>query len=180
MRDRSVGLLGRIGAGLFAVQLVAAVAVSPAVAVSKPKEEKMKKAAEAGPIGYGGPRLRMLPIMVPVHTSGGVQFQPLIIEMALSGGVAPGEQSLATRGDAREKQACFALPLLHEQFLYYFYRANLKPDDLVGQHREVLEKDLFDVTLASVGRGYYTGLSLVADDAPALDPQSETLSKQCR
>ncbi|TAL02425.1 MAG: hypothetical protein EPO08_06990 [Rhodospirillaceae bacterium] len=130
------------------------------------------------PIGYGGPRLRLFPIMVPYRTSGGVLYQPLVIEVELAGGGGP--DSLSEKGDAREKQACWALPIIHEKLLMYLFNANLVSDDFVGERRDVLTKNLFDVLIDTVGRGYYAGLTLVADDAAPLDSKSLELSKQCR
>ena len=119
----------------------------------------------------------MQPMMVPYHSPTGIRYMPLTIQMNVAGG--SGDPSLSEKGDPREKQACFIIPILHERFLMYLFNANLEGDDFEGEKRDVLAKNLFDVAIATVGKGYYAGLELVPDDAPPLDPKSETLSKQC-
>jgi hypothetical protein len=145
--------------------------VSPAYA-------KKSEANKADPIGYGGPHLRLLPMMAPYHSSGGVMYQPLMIEVEVATG-ASGDPSLSEKGDIREKQACFILPLVHEKILQWLFTANLTAADFSGEQRDVLEKHLFDVVIGYVGKGFYTKLTLLNDDAPPLEPKSETLSKQC-
>ena len=147
--------------------------VSPAAAK---KSEAREKGVE--PIGYGGPHLRLLPIMVPYHSSAGVRYQPLLLEVEVATG-GTGDPKLDTKGDLREKQACFILPLVHEKILEWLFKANLTSADFSGEKRDVLEKNLFDTVIAFVGKGFYTKLTILSDDSPPLEPKSETLSKQC-
>ena len=48
----------------------------------------------------------------------------------------------------------------------------------VLERRDVLAKNLFDVTLAMVGKGYYAGLELVPDDAPPLDATVDEMEEE--
>lgn len=116
--------------------------------------------------------------MAPYHTSTGVLYQPLLIDVEVASG-GSGDPKLDTKGDLREKQACFILPLVHEKLLEYIFQANLTSADFSGEQRDVLEKNLFDTVIAFVGKGFYTKLTLLNDDSPPLDPKSETLSTQC-
>jgi len=161
----------------FVAGLVALAQIVPAAQANAPKR-KSDLPVTAAPIGYGGPHLRLFPMMVPYRTSAGVLYQPLIIEVELAAGNGP--DSLSEKGEPREKQACFALPIIHEKLLTYLFSANLVADDFVGERRDVLAKNLFDVLLQDVGKGYFANLTLIGEDAPALDPKSESLSKQCR
>lgn len=117
-------------------------------------------------------------MMAPYYSSGGVRYQPLMIEVEVAT-ASSGDPSLSEKGDMREKQACFILPLVHEKILEWLFSAHLTSEDFSGEQRDVLEKHIFDAVTASFGKGFYTKLTLLNDDAPPLDPKSETLSKQC-
>ena len=143
-----------------------------------PAFAKKSEANKVESIVAGGPHLRLLPIMAPYHSSGGILYQPLMIEVEVTSG-GSGDPKLDTKGDLREKQACFILPLVHEKILEYIFQANLTSADFSGEQKDVLEKNLFDTVIAFVGKGFYTRLTILSDDAPPLDPKSETLSKQC-
>lgn len=136
-------------------------------------------AADAeGPVGYGGAKIQMLPMMAPYRTSSGVQYQVLTIRLLL----APGDN---------ERPACFMVPILHEKFLMHMHDAKLTQADFAGQRLEVLATKLMEIAVANTDRGYFTGIEFLDDQslppAPAsvknatpLDPRSQTLSSQCR
>jgi hypothetical protein len=126
-------------------------------------------AAEGG-VGYGGARVQMQPLMVPIRsTSGQVRFEVLTVRIS----IAPG---------SRERPACFSVPIVHEKMLMYLYGANLKPGDLIGQRREVLANALLDLATKSTAKGYYSKVEFVELDGRAtdLDPVSQTISNQCK
>jgi hypothetical protein len=156
--------------------------VAPAYAAkkeSKKPEVKKKDGKDNGPIGYGGPHLRLSPIMAPYQSSGGVRYQPMIVEVEVVGAVGEGEK-LDTEGNLRQKQACFIIPLIHDRIVQYLFKAHLTSEDFSGERRDVLQKKLFDEIIAMVGKGFYINLTILGDDPPALDPASQTLSVQCR
>ena len=122
--------------------------------------------------------MRMSPIMVPYRTSGGVRYQVLEIQLKLVGGVEG--ESLSETASVRQQSGCFMVPIIAEKMLIYLYKANLQPEDFVGQRREVLAKKLMDVAVQTTDTDTYGGLVLVDDATPPLDPKSTTMSKQCR
>jgi len=117
-------------------------------------------------VGYGGALVQMQPIMVPYQSPDGTHFQVVTIRIQLPIG-------------EKERPACFVLPYVHEKILMYLYTAKLAPADFSGQRRDLLAKKLLDLAIASTDRGYYTGLQIIDQDAPPLDPKSMTLSTQC-
>lgn len=129
-------------------------------------EEKVE-----GAVGYGGSKVQMHPMMVPVRNSAGqVRFEVLTLRIILDTG-------------PKERPACFSVPIVHEKILMYLYHAKLTPDDLQGQKRELLAKNILNVAVRSTERGYYSGIEVVNIDdrgTQALDPKSQTLSNQCK
>ena len=161
-------------------------------------------AEEATPVGYGGSKVRLQPIMSPYRTPSGVQYQVITVQLVLDVGL-------------NEKPACFMVPVVLEKFLMYLYKTQPQPEDLIGQRKDVFEKNLLDLATATTDRGYYAGVQVVDDaslmpkedtkkddkkgegkkattadskaldpkatmtssDPMALDPKSKTLSTQC-
>ena len=108
------------------------VAVAPAFAAGKEKE--------AAPVGYGGAKVQLQPIMTPYHTAGaGVRYEVLTLRVVIDTG-------------PKERPACFAIPLIHDRIVAYLYGANLTAADFIGQRREVLAKNLFDVAINTTGQ----------------------------
>jgi hypothetical protein len=108
-------------------------------------------------VGYGGPRVQMQNFMAPmVMPDGSVRFQVLTVRLIL---------------DAGEKRsaACFSVPIVHERFLMFLYKAKLSPTDFIGQRKDILAKRLFDVALETTGKGYFTGVEIVDESALALE-----------
>ena len=62
----------------------------------------------------------------------------------------------------------------------YLFKANLTIDDFSGERRDVLAKNLFDVVVDTVGKGFYTKVEIIDSDAPEMDNKSQTLSAQCK
>lgn len=157
--------------------------VAPAYAGKKPPKKTeitKKEGKDDGPIGGGGPHLRLSPIMAPYQSSGGVRYQPMIVELEVVGAVGEGGEKLDTEGNLRQKQACFIIPMVHDRIVRYLFKAQLTSDDFSGERRDVLQKKLYDEVLSMVGKGFYVNLTILGDDPPALDPASQTLSVQCR
>ncbi len=136
---------------------------------------KSAMAAESEPVGYGGAKIQLSPIMAPYRTSTGVRYQVVTVRLVLDVGV-------------NERPACFMIPVVHEKFLLYFTKALLGPADLAGQRKDVVAKTLLDLATATTDRGFYSGVEIVDDSmlargddkATTLDPKSQTLSVQCR
>jgi hypothetical protein len=159
--------------------MVSVVAVLLPAALARAQDEK-------APIGYGGPRVQMQNFMAPAYLpNGSVRFQVLTVRLVLD----PGD---------RRSAACFSVPIVHEKFLMFLYQAKLTPTDFVGQRKDILAKRLFEVALATTGKGYFTGVEIVDEDTLALesklsmDPKavadskmlldnvSKTMTSQCR
>jgi len=119
------------------------------------------------PVGYGGAKVQMAPIMSPYRTASGVRYQVITMRMVLDVGL-------------NERPSCFMIPIVHEKILLYLNRTKPQPADLMGQRKDVFLKEILDVAAAATGRGFYAGVELVDDTSPPLDPKSQTLSTQCR
>ncbi len=104
------------------------------------------------PIGYGGAKVRLAPFMAPYRTPSGVRYQVITLQLILDAGL-------------NEKPACFMAPIIHEKFWMYLNSALLQPADLVGQRKEVLEKKLLDIAVATTDRGYYSGVQIVDESS---------------
>jgi hypothetical protein len=132
-------------------------------------------AEEAAPVGYGGAKVQMQPLMAPYRTSGGVRYEPVTVRLTLDAG-------------PKERPACFSIPIVHDRMVRFLHRANLTAADLAGQRREVLAQRLFEVALKATGKGFYSAAEIVdieprPDDpkaAPPMDNKSMTLSAQCK
>lgn len=129
-----------------------------------------KGAAPEEAVGYGGARVQMQPMMVPVRNSSGqVRFEVLTVRLVLDSG-------------PRERPACFSVPIVHEKMLIYLHNAKLVPGDLIGQRREVLATTLLGVAAKATAKGFYSAVELVkgTTQVTELDPKSQTLSNQCK
>jgi hypothetical protein len=123
---------------------------------------------EAKGVGYGGAKVQMQPLMVPTRAKdGSVRFEVLTVRLILDAG-------------ARERPACFSIPIVHEKMLMYLYKANLTSADLDGPRLEVLANNLLDVAIKTTAKGYYAGIEIVDESSQAMDPKSQTLSNQCK
>jgi hypothetical protein len=150
------------------------------LALSMPAAPAWSAAPGGGsPVGYGGAKIQMMPIMAPYRTPSGVRYQVLTLRLVL----APNPET--------ERPACFMVPIIHEKILLYLYGANLQLADFSGQRLEVLATKLLEVATATTDRGYFTGVEFLDDQsmlppagnvktASSLDPRSQTLSSQCR
>ncbi len=130
------------------------------------------------PVGYGGAKIQMMPIMAPVRTPSGTQYQVLTLRLVL----APGDS---------ERPACFMVPIIHEKILLYLHGAKLTPADFSGQRLEVLASKLLEIAVRTTDRSYFTGVEFLDDNsmppatgnvktASSLDQRSQTLSSQCK
>ena len=126
----------------------------------------------------GGVQVRLAPIMAPYRTPEGVRYQVVQVQIRLVGSIQG--ESLSEKASVRQQAGCFMIPIVHEKLLMYLYRANLQEADFSGQRREVLEKKLLDVAIATTDRSTYAELILVDDNTPVLDPKSKTMSAQCK
>jgi hypothetical protein len=162
-----------ITAWIVAVAVACGAFTTPAFATDKKdcnkQQEGPAQPAEGGgaPVGYGGSKVQMLPIMTPYHSDTGIRYEPLTLRLALD----PGPM---------ERSACFSVPYVHDHMLSYLYAAHLTSDDLSGEKRDVLAKNLLQVAIDTVGAGYYTNVEIVGPDAEPLDCKSQTLSSQCK
>jgi hypothetical protein len=134
------------------------------------------RAADEEPIGYGGAKVQLNPIMAPYRVGNSVRYQVVTVRLILDVGV-------------NERPACFMVPIVHEKFVLHFYKTMPTPADFVGQRKDVLQQTLLDIATATTDRGYYSGIEVVDDSMLAprdekagapLDPKSQTLSTQCR
>ncbi len=125
------------------------------------------RAAEEQPIGYGGAKVQLAPIMAPYGDGRTVRYQVVTVRMVLDVGL-------------NERPACFMIPVVHEKILLYLYKNMPQPADLQGQRKDVFTKALLDVATETTDRGFYSGVELVDDTSPPLDPKSQTLSTQCK
>lgn len=122
-----------------------------------------------GPIGYGGAKVQLNPIMSPYRTPSGIRYQVITVRLVLDVGV-------------NERPACFMAPVVHEKILFYLYKNMPSPADLRGQRRDVFLKEMLDLATATTDRGFYAGVELVGDteDQSMMDPKSKTLTSQCK
>lgn len=120
-------------------------------------------------VGYGGSRIQLHPLMIPARGKDGkVVFEVLTLRVVLDVG-------------EKERPGCFAIPIVHEHFLRYLYKANLTHADLIGARIQVLEKTLLDEAIKVTDKGYYSAVEVVTATTPPLtDPKSLTMSNQCR
>lgn len=146
---------------------------------SAPAWSAAAPAAEEGPVGYGGAKIQMLPMMAPYRTSQGVRYHVLTLRLVL----APNPET--------ERPACFMVPILHEKILMYLHKAKLQQADFSGQRLDVLRQKLLEVAIANTDRSYFTDVEFLDDQsmlpatgdaktATSLDPRSATLSSQCK
>lgn len=121
------------------------------------------------PVGYGGAKVQLAPIMSPYRTPSGVRYQVVTLRLVLDVGV-------------NERPACFMVPVVHEKFMFYLYNKMPQPADFQGQRAEVMIKELLDLATRTTTRGFYSGVELVreGEDKSQMDPKSQTLSTQCR
>jgi len=154
---------------LLALSFALPVTTGNAFASEKKEEKKSesKEEEEAAPVGYGGAKVQMSPFMVPYRASDGIRYEPVMVRLVLDAG-------------PKERSACFSVPYVHDRFLAYFYKANLTMADFVGERRQLMAKNLFQVAIDTVGKGYYSDVEVIDTDAPPLDPKSQTLSAQCK
>ena len=124
-------------------------------------------AADGAPVGYGGKKVQLNPMMAPYRTSAGLRYEVLMLRVVFDTGV-------------RERPACFALPIVHDRLVRYLYKANLTGADFVGLRREVLQKNLFDVAIQTVGRGYYSGLEIVDPATEDMNPRTAAQAKSAK
>ena len=124
-------------------------------------------ASEGAPVGYGGKKVQLNPMMAPYRTSAGIRYEVLMLRVVFDTGV-------------RERPACFALPIVHDRLVRYLYKANLTGADFVGLRREVLQKNLFDVAIQTVGRGYYSALEIVDPATEDMNPRSTAKDKSAK
>lgn len=125
-------------------------------------------AAEEKPVGYGGAMVQLAPMMAPYRLPGeGVRYQVVTFRLVLDVGL-------------NERAACFMAPVVHEKFLLYLAKKMPTPEDFQGQRKDVMLEDLLNVATATTTRGMYSGVQLVDETSPAMDPKSQTLSTQCR
>lgn len=104
---------------------------------------------KADAVGYGGAYVQLKPLMIPVVASNGaVSYDAMTLRLVLDAG-------------ERERVACFSAPIVHEKILMYLYGAKVSPADLVGKRKEVLEKALLDVAIASTAKNYYSAVKIV-------------------
>src|SRR5438128_2579610 len=94
-------------------------------------------AAEGAPVGYGGKKVQMMPIMAPYQTSAGTHYEVLTVRVTFA----------TSNNGAKDKPACFAIPLIQDAFVRYLYRAKLTSEDFVAERRDVLAHKLFDIAV---------------------------------
>ena len=103
------------------------------------------QAAEYEPIGYGGAKVPLAPIMAPYRIGKSVRYQVVTVRMVLDVGL-------------NERPACFMIPVVHEKILLYLYKAMPQPADLEGQRKDVFLKALLDVATDATDRGLFSGI----------------------
>jgi hypothetical protein len=161
----------------------ALLAASVLVGLGAPAWSASPPSAEL-PVGYGGSKIQLMPIMAPYRTTQGTRYQVLTIRLVLP----PNPET--------ERPACFMVPILHEKILLYLHKANLQQADFSGQRLDVLRERLFEVVIANSDKSYFTALEFLDDQSMLptttikdgvevksntnLDPRSQTLSSQCR
>lgn len=140
---------------------------------------------EEGPVGYGGAKIQMMPMMAPYKVGKETRYQVLTLRLVL----APNPET--------ERPACFMVPILHEKILLYLHKAKLTQADFSGQRLDVLREKLLEVAIANTDRSYFTGLEFLDDQSMLptaskgkdgqdvksntnLDQRSQTLSSQCK
>ncbi|MGE4064575.1 MAG: hypothetical protein AB7E79_14510 [Rhodospirillaceae bacterium] len=142
-------------------------------------------AAPEGPVGYGGAKIQMMPMMAPYKVGKETRYQVLSLRLVL----APNPET--------ERPACFMVPILHEKILLYLHKAKLTQADFSGQRLDVLREKLLEVAIANSDKSYFTDVEFLDDQSMLptttkgkdgqevksntnLDPRSQTLSSQCR
>jgi hypothetical protein len=137
-------------------------------------------ASQEGPVGYGGAKIQMLPMMAPYRAGKELRYQVLTLRLVL----APNPET--------ERPACFMVPILHEKILLYLHKAKLQQADFSGQRLDVLKEKLLEVAVANTDKSYFTAVEFLDDQsmlpatggskasATSLDPRSATLSSQCK
>jgi hypothetical protein len=126
-------------------------------------------AASEEPVGYGGAKVQLAPLMVPYRMPGsaGVRYNVVSVRLVLDVGL-------------NERPACFMIPIIHEKFLMYFYKTMPPPADFAGQRLDVMKEALLKIATDTTTRGMYSGVEFVDETSPPLDPKSQTLSTQCK
>ena len=71
-----------------------------------------------------------------------------------------------------------SIPIVHDRIVRYLYKAKLTPADFSGERRDVLAKNLFDVAVNTVGRGYYTALEIADPNTDDLNPKTTAKAKE--
>ncbi len=135
---------------------------------------------EEGPVGYGGAKIQMMPIMAPYRVGKELRYQVLTLRLVL----APNPET--------ERPACFMVPILHEKILLYLHKAKLQQADFSGQRLDVLKEKLLEIAVSNTDKSYFTAVELLDDQsmlpsaggskasATSLDPRSSTLTSQCK
>ena len=135
---------------------------------------------EGAPVGYGGAKIQLMPIMAPYRAGKELRYQVLTLRLVL----APNPET--------ERPACFMIPILHEKILLYLHKAKLQQADFSGQRLDVLREKLLEVAIANTDRSYFTAVEFLDDQsmlpspggskasATSLDPRSATLTSQCK
>lgn len=125
-------------------------------------------AAADEPVGYGGAKVQLMPLMVPYRVPGaGVRYNVVSVRLVLDVGL-------------NERPACFMAPVIHEKFLLYFYKTMPPPEDFAGQRLDVMKEALLKVAIDATTRGMYSAVEFVDETSPPLDPKSLTLTSQCK
>lgn len=137
------------------------------------------------PVGYGGAKIQMMPMMAPYRIGKETRYHVLTMRLVL----APNPET--------ERPACFMIPILHEKILLYLHGAKLTQADFTGQRLDVLKEKIFNIAIANTDRSYFTGVEFLDDQSMlptttkgkdgvevkttgTLDPRSTTLSSQCK
>lgn len=148
--------------------LASVVLAALAWGLSAPSQAAEKENA----VGYGGAKVQLSPLMAPTRgLDGKVKYEVLTVRLILDVG-------------ERERDACFTVPYVHEQLLFYLYTANLTAADFVGERLKLLGKKLFEVVIDATTKGLFSGVEIVTEDTPPLtqaaDPKSFTMTSQCK
>jgi hypothetical protein len=123
------------------------------------------EAQEKDGVGYGGAHVQLKPLMVPIRFPGGqIRFEALIVRLTLDVG-------------ARERPACFSIPIVHEKLLLYLYGAGLTQADTIGPRRGVLTNKILEVAIASTAKGYYSAAEIVDQSTLELEMKQANVKK---
>ncbi len=135
---------------------------------------------QEGPVGYGGAKIQLMPMMAPYRVGKDLRYQVLTLRLVL----APNPET--------ERPACFMVPILHEKILLYLHKAKLQQADFSGQRLDVLKEKLLEVAVSNTDKSYFTAVEFLDDQsmlpttggskasATSLDPRSSTLTSQCK